>query len=56
MRESQELSQAELTRKCGIPQATISGIEHDRIALGVARAKILARALRCHPAVMVFPG
>ena len=56
IREFQELTQAQLSRKCGIPQATISGIERDRIALGVERAKILARALRCHPAVLVFPG
>jgi len=56
VREFQELTQAELARKSGIPQATISAIEHNRIALGVERAKALARALRCHPAVLVFPG
>ncbi|HFD32701.1 MAG TPA: transcriptional regulator, partial [Gammaproteobacteria bacterium] len=28
----------------------------DRVNLGVERAKILARALKCHPAVLVFPG
>jgi hypothetical protein len=28
----------------------------DRVRLGVERAKVLARALRCHPAVLVFPG
>ncbi|MFO7787892.1 MAG: hypothetical protein R6W87_09010 [Halospina sp.] len=26
------------------------------VRLGVDRAKVLARALRCHPAVLVFPG
>jgi hypothetical protein len=40
----------------GIPQATLSAIENDRVRLGVERAKILGRALRCHPAVLVFPG
>jgi transcriptional regulator with XRE-family HTH domain len=40
----------------GISQATISAIENDRVNLGVERAKVLARALRCHPAVLVFPG
>ncbi|MDP6580044.1 MAG: helix-turn-helix transcriptional regulator [Vicinamibacterales bacterium] len=40
----------------GIPQSTISAIENDRAKLGVERAKALARALRCHPAVLVFPG
>ena len=56
LRELQELSQSELSRLTGIPQATISAIENDRVNLGVGRAKVLARALRCHPAVLVFPG
>lgn len=56
MRELQELSQTKLAELTGIPQSTISGIENDRINLGVERAKTLARALRCHPAVLVFPG
>jgi transcriptional regulator with XRE-family HTH domain len=56
LRELQELSQSELARLTGIPQATISAIENDRVNLGVERAKVLARALKCHPAVLVFPG
>ena len=56
LRELQELSQNELSEMSGIPQSTISAIERDRIRLGVERAKVLARALRCHPAVLVFPG
>jgi transcriptional regulator with XRE-family HTH domain len=56
LRELQELSQIELSRLTGIPQATISAIENDRINLGVERSKVLARALKCHPAVLVFPG
>jgi transcriptional regulator with XRE-family HTH domain len=56
MRELQELSQNELAELTGIPQSTISAIENDRVQLGVERAKILARALNCHPAVLVFPG
>lgn len=56
VRELQELSQSELAKLTGIPQSTISGIENDRINIGVERAKILARALNCHPAVLVFPG
>ncbi len=55
-RELQGLSQSELAKLTGIPQSTISGIENDRINIGVERAKVLARALRCHPAVLVFPG
>ena len=56
IRELQELSQTELARRTRIPQATISAIENDRVKLGLERAKVLARALRCHPAVLVFPG
>jgi len=56
MRELQELSQTDLAKLTGIPQSTVSGIENDRIHIGVERAKVLARALKCHPAVLVFPG
>ncbi len=56
LRELQDLSQNELAGLCGIPQSTISAIENDRVRLGVERGKVLARALRCHPAVLLFPG
>ena len=56
MRELQELSQSELANLTGIPQSTISGIENDRINIGVERAKTLAVALKCHPAVLVSRG
>ena len=56
IRELQELSQNDLSSITGIPQSTLSAIEHDKINLGVERAKVLARALKCHPAVLVFPG
>lgn len=56
VRELQGLSQNELARRTRISQATISAIENDRVRLGVERAKTLARALRCHPGVLVFPG
>ena len=56
LRELQELSQSQLSELTGIPQATISAIENGRVNLGVERAKVLARALKCHPAVLVFPG
>ena len=56
VRELQGLSQTQLAKLTGIPQSTISGIENDRIQIGVERAKVLARALQCHPAVLVFPG
>ena len=56
IRQLQELSQNQLAERTGIPQSTISAIENDRIRLGVERAKVLARALKCHPAFLVFPG
>ena len=56
VRELQGLSQTRLSLMCGIPQTTISSIENGRVNLGVERAKTLATALRCHPAVLVFPG
>lgn len=56
LRELQGLSQNELAKICGIPQSTISAIENDRVRLGVERTKVLARALKCHPAVLIFPG
>lgn len=56
VRELQELTQTELAKLTNISQSTISAIENDRINLGVERAKVIARALRVHPAVLVFPG
>jgi transcriptional regulator with XRE-family HTH domain len=56
VRQMQGLSQNQVAERTGIPQATLSAIENDRVRLGVERAKVLARALKCHPAVLVFPG
>jgi len=56
IRELQGLSQNQLSRMTRIPQSTLSAIENDRVNLGVERAKVLARALKCHPAVLLFPG
>ena len=56
VRELQEMSQNDLARASRIPQSTLSAIENDRVNLGVERAKKLARALKCHPAVLVCPG
>lgn len=56
IRELQELSQNELAKISGLPQSAISGMESGRINIGVERAKVLAEALKVHPAVIVFPG
>lgn len=56
IRELQELTQSQLADLVSMPQSTISAIERGRVNLGVDRAKALARVLKCHPAVLVFPG
>ena len=56
LRELQDLSQSQLSKLAGIAHATISAIENDRGNLGVERTKVFARALNCHPAVLVLPG
>jgi transcriptional regulator with XRE-family HTH domain len=56
VRQLQDLSQNELAKLTGIPQSTISAIENDKVKVGVERAKVIARTLKCHPAVLVFPG
>lgn len=53
-RELQGFTQAELAKKTGLKQATISSLEHDRIVMGIDRAKVLARALKVHPSVLAF--
>ena len=55
-RELNELSQNELAGRTGIAQSTISALETDRVKLGAERAKTLARALKVHPAVLLFLG
>ena len=54
-RELNGFSQNDLAKISGISQSILSGLENDRINLGVERAKTLARALRVHPAVILFP-
>ena len=56
IRELQELSQNALAELSGLPQSTISGMESGRINIGVEMAKVFAKALRVHTAVIVFPG
>ena len=54
-REFQEMTQHELAKASGVPQPAIAGIESGRIALGSDRAEKLARALKVHPAVLMWP-
>jgi transcriptional regulator with XRE-family HTH domain len=55
IREKNELTQSELAALSGLTQATISSLEANRISLGVERAKAIAKILKVHPAVLVFP-
>lgn len=55
-RELHNMSQNELADLTGIPQSTVSGIENGRIKLGAERAKVFARTLKIHPAVLLFPS
>lgn len=54
-RELQGMTQLELAKASGIPQGTISAIEKNKVNLGAERARLLARALKTHPAVLLFP-
>ncbi|MCB9916085.1 MAG: helix-turn-helix transcriptional regulator [Planctomycetes bacterium] len=56
VREFQELTQRELSRRARLSRSALSALENDRAGLGVQRAKKLARALKVHPAVLIFPG
>lgn len=56
IRELQGLSQKQLAAASGIGQPIISAMEHGRAAIGIERAKKLARALKVHPAVIAFAG
>lgn len=55
IRELQELTQSELAERTGIAQSNLSALETGARELGRGRALVLAKALRVHPAVILFP-
>ena len=55
LRELHDLSQAELSTLTGIAQSNISALENGTRQIGRERAIILAKALKVHPAVILFP-
>ncbi len=55
LREKNGPSQNQLAKMTGLTQPTLSGLENDKVALGVERAKVLAKALKAHPAALIFP-
>lgn len=55
LREMMELSQSELARLAGMTQSNLSAIETGTREIGRERALSLAKALKVHPAVILFP-
>ncbi len=55
VRELQELTQKELAAQTGISQSNISAMENDVSQIGRDRALALAKVLKVHPAVILFP-
>ena len=55
VRELQELTQSELAELTGIAQSNLSALETGARELGRERALVLAKALKVHPAVILFP-
>lgn len=55
VRELQELTQSELSMLTGIAQSNLSALETGARELGRERALVLAKALKVHPAVLLFP-
>jgi DNA-binding XRE family transcriptional regulator len=49
----EDLTQSDLAKRCGIPQANISAMEAGRRPVGVQTAKKLAKALGCDYRVLV---
>jgi transcriptional regulator with XRE-family HTH domain len=55
LRELQEMTQEQLAKASGIRQSNISALESGARQIGRERAVLLARALKVHPAVILFP-
>ena len=56
LRQLQGLTQSELAKKAKMTQANISSMESGRQQIGRDRAIALAKALKVHPAVIMFPN
>ena len=55
IRELQGLSQLDLAKITGMSQSNISALETGSKNIGRERALVLAKALKVHPAVILFP-
>lgn len=56
LRQLQGFTQMDLAKKTGMTQANISNMESGRQQIGRDRAITLAKALKVHPAVIMFPN
>jgi transcriptional regulator with XRE-family HTH domain len=56
VREMQELTLERLATMAGVPEATLSAIENDLLALDMETATALATALQVVPAVLMSTG
>lgn len=55
IRELQGLSQLDLAKLTGMTQSNISALETGTRNIGRERALVLAKALKVHPAAILFP-
>ena len=55
LREKQGLTQGALAKITGISQSNISALECNDRQMGRERAIVFAKALKVHPAVLLFP-
>jgi len=55
LRELQGMTQKELAEAVGMAQSHISAMENGSSNIGCDRALALAKVLRVHPAVILFP-
>jgi len=56
LRQLQDFTQSVLAKRTGMSQANISNMELGRQQIGRERALVLAKALKVHPAVIMFPN
>lgn len=56
IRNLQGLTQTQLAKMAGMTQANISNMEAGRQKIGRERSLVLAKALKVHPAVILFPN
>lgn len=56
LRNLQGLTQNQLAKRAGMTQSNISNMESGRQQIGRDRALVLAKALKVHPAVIMFPN